>query len=140
MCMIRCIVAADEKNGIATDDGIPWNLPNDTKYFREKTSTGIVLMGIGTYKEFTNPMHDHINYVATHSEEEIRPGFTKVTDVPDFFKKHATETINNIGGAGLFASTIQLANELFITQIEADFSCTKFFPTYKNQKLLPKKV
>ena len=35
------------------------------------------------------------------------------------------------GGASLFASTIDLADELYLTLIDHDFNCTKFFPQYE---------
>jgi dihydrofolate reductase len=38
--MIRLIAAIDSQRGIATDSGIPWKLPGDSAYFREKTAQG----------------------------------------------------------------------------------------------------
>jgi dihydrofolate reductase len=38
----------------------------------------------------------------------------------------------NLGGALLFASTFDMADELYITQLEGNFGCTKFFPAYKD--------
>lgn len=35
--MITAIVAHDEKYGIATDNGIPWDIPQDRRYFKLKT-------------------------------------------------------------------------------------------------------
>jgi len=128
--MIRCIAAIDENRGLATDDGIPWDLPTDKQYFRDQTREGIILMGMGTYREFQEPMHGRTNYVATSRTEPLRDGFVAVHDVPAFLAQHADETIQNIGGAGLFVSTLDFADELLLTQIQADFHCTKFFPEY----------
>ena len=50
--MIRLIAAIDSQRGIATDSGIPWKLPGDTAYFREKTAHGLIVMGRATYDEF----------------------------------------------------------------------------------------
>lgn len=130
--MIRFIAAIDEKRGLATDEGIPWHLPSDVNFYREQTREGIILMGMGTYLEFSKPMHDRTNYVATSSTEPLRPGFVAVPDVPAFLKQHEGELINNIGGAGLFTTTLQFADELILTQIHADFHCTKFFPAYEH--------
>jgi dihydrofolate reductase len=129
--MNRCIVAIDEKRGLANDKGIPWNLPTDQKFFVDQTKEGIILMGKGTYREFIEPMHGRTNYVVTHSTEPLKPGFVAVHDVAKFFEEHKHETVNNIGGAGLFASTMEYADELVLTLIEADFHCTKFFPAYE---------
>ncbi len=89
-------------------------------------------MASGTYREFTKPLHDRTNYVLTHSTEPLRADFEAVADVDIFLKVHAKEQINNIGGANLFTQTIQYADELVLTQIQADFHCTKFFPEYKD--------
>jgi dihydrofolate reductase len=40
-----------------------------------------------------------------------------------------------IGGAGIFAQSIPAADELFITQLDADFRCTKFFPRFDDDFL-----
>lgn len=50
--MIRLIAAMDSKRGIATSAGIPWKLPGDAAYFRERTARGLILMGRATYNEF----------------------------------------------------------------------------------------
>lgn len=134
--MIRFIAGIDEKRGLATDDGIPWHLPSDIEFYREQTTTGLILMGMNTYREFRQPMHAATHYVATRHAGSLRPGFVAVHDVPRFFDEHRGELINDIGGAQLFASTLGFADELVITQIRADFHCTKFFPAYERDFLL----
>lgn len=127
--MIRCIVAVDQKNGMANDHGIPWDLPADRKYFRDQTKNSIVVMGYGTYAEFTEPLPDRRNLVVGREGTELRPGFELITSVLEFVRS-CNEDVWIIGGAKLFETTIYLADELFITQIESDFHCTKFFPGY----------
>ncbi len=129
--MIRAIVAIDSKRGMANDKGIPWDLPTDRAYYRKNTENGIILMGYGTYVEFSKPMHGRTNYVATSKDEQLREGFEAVTDARGFLQK-AEEDVWVIGGAGLFASTLDLIDELYVTQLEGDFGCTKFFPEYKD--------
>ena len=131
--MIRFIAAIDSKRGLADDKGIPWDLPTDRKFFVDQTKEGLILMGKGTYLEFKEPMHGRTNYVATYSDEKLKPGFVAVQDVPAFYEEHEGEVINNIGGAGLFTSTLDYADELIITQLQAEFNCTKFFPEFKHK-------
>lgn len=127
--MIRCIVAVDSKNGMANEHGIPWDLPADRKYFRDQTKDSIVIMGYGTYAEFAEPLPDRRNMVVAREGTELRPGFKLITDIFEFFR-NCKEDVWIIGGAKLFESTIYLADELFITQIEGDYHCTKFFPEF----------
>lgn len=138
--MIRFIAALDIKNGIADEQGIPWQgkIPGDVAYFREKTINGVVMMGAGWYKEQQKPLPNRRNLVATSESREIRPGFKKVTDARMYLDK-AEEDVWVGGGAGLFASTIDLANELYLTRIDKDFNCTKFFPEFDNRFELKQK-
>lgn len=130
--MMRMIAAIDRARGMATDDGIPWTLPTDQQFFSEQIATGLILMGYGTYVEVEKPLHDHTNYVATHRHAELRPGFEAVHDLPGFLREHASEQIENIGGANLFTTTLALADELVLTRIDGDFGCTKFFPPFED--------
>ncbi|HET7320437.1 MAG TPA: dihydrofolate reductase [Candidatus Saccharimonadales bacterium] len=132
--MIRAIAAIDNKRGIANDRGIPWQgkVPSDTAWFRDNTmSGGLILMGYGTYTEFSKPLHGRQNFVATHRPVPLREGFTKVTDARKFLKE-TTEDVWNIGGAVLFAETLDMNDELYLTKLQGDFQCTKFFPEYDN--------
>lgn len=133
--MIRFIAALDSRRGIANEHGIPWQgkLPTDVGYFRNKTLHGAVMMGYGWYIEQKQPLPDRRNLVATTKPEQLRPGFERVDDARKFLKQ-ANEEGKNVwvgGGASLFKSTIDLADELYLTLIDQDFNCTKFFPQYE---------
>ena len=125
--MINAVVAIDDKRGMADDCGIPWRLPTDSKFFKDRIQPGLVLMGYDTYIEVKKPFHGRTNYVATAKTEQLRPGFEAVHDV-DAFLNAATEDIWNIGGPGLLASTMDRIDIFYITQVFADFKTTKFLP------------
>ncbi len=129
--MIRCIAAIDERHGLANDKGIPWQLLTDKHYFREKTEGGIVLMGYKTYEEFAQPLPNRRNIVASTSQQTVRQGFELIDDARQFLQQ-SREDVWVIGGAGLFEQTLDLAEELYLTQVSGDFHCTKFFPEFKD--------
>jgi len=131
--MIRLIAAMDSARGIATDTGIPWKLPGDTTYFREKTSSGLILMGRATYTEFAAPLHDRDNYVLTRETGRLRDGFEPVRSFDALRSSHPGKDIWVIGGAFVYAETIEQADELFVTQVTGDFHCTKFFPAFEDE-------
>jgi dihydrofolate reductase len=130
--MIRLIAAIDSRRGIATDSGIPWKLPGDTAYFRQKTATGLIIMGRATYEEFSAPLHDTDNFVLTRGTAPLRAGFRAVTSVDQLRRAHPDEDIWVIGGAGVYEETIGEAQQLLLTQVVGDFHCTKFFPPYRD--------
>jgi dihydrofolate reductase len=131
--MISLIAAMDRKLGIATDAGIPWHLSGDVAYFRERTATGVILMGRGTYSEFSEPLHDRTNFVLTSSKGELRSGFRSVPNLDAFLHDQASEEVWIIGGAAVFTQALNLAHQLFLTRVDDDFACTKFFPEYKSR-------
>lgn len=133
--MIRLIAAVDECLGVADEHGIPWEgkIPTDTKYFRDKTAHGVIVMGFGTYVEFDQPLHGRTNFVVDRpGTGALRPGFEGVSDLASFLREHANAGVWIIGGAALFAATIARADELLVTQLEGDFHCTKFFPVFSD--------
>jgi dihydrofolate reductase len=133
--MVRLIAAIDEKQGIADEHGIPWRgkVPGDVKYYTDKINDGNpILMGYGVYKEMTKPYAGGTNYVASLHDEKLHDGFELVHNAAEFIKNSKSD-IWDVGGAILFASTIELADELYITQLQGDFGCTKFFPEFKNE-------
>jgi dihydrofolate reductase len=135
--MIRFIAAIDNKRGIANDHGLPWQgrLPSDVEYYHDKIKNGTLLMGYGLYKELSKPYPGGVNYVAVgESDETLREGFAPVHDAREFFTQ-TNGDIWNLGGALLFESTLDLADELYITQLEGDFQCTKFFPSFEKDFL-----
>lgn len=130
--MIRFIVAIDQQQGLANDEGMPWDLPTDRRYFRDQTMGDIVLMGYGTYITFTKPLEGRCNLVATTRDEKLRAGFDWISNARTYLAD-VKQDVWVIGGAELYASTFSMADELYIAQLEGEFGCTKFFPEYRSE-------
>lgn len=129
--MIRAIAAIDDKRGIASGGGIPWRIPEDGKYFSDQTRGGIVVMGWATYQEFAQPLPERRNVVVSRTNHDVRPGFELITDV-DAFLQQTVGDVWIIGGAGLFASTLQYCDELYLTHVQGDYHCDRIFPPYED--------
>jgi dihydrofolate reductase len=129
--MIRQIAALDARRGIATESGIPWHLPGDSAYFRRQTETGAIVMGRATYEEFATPLHDRDNFVLTTTSAPLRPGFLAVSGLAQVRAARPDDDVWIVGGAGVYRETLADAAELFLTRVDGDFHCTKFFPPYE---------
>jgi dihydrofolate reductase len=133
MRKIRLIAAIDSKRGVATDkEGIPWDLSIDKKYFRDKTNHKNILMGYNTYREFREPLPTRQNFVLDESDEPLREGFIKIKNMETLFKQ-LQQDIWVIGGAGMYKRAMPYANEIYLTQIDKNFHCDKFFPEYREK-------
>ncbi len=128
--MIRLIAAIDRENGIAKHGIIPWKIPTDKQYFIEQTKKygGICLIGRTTFLTFSRPLVDRQNFVLTH-QSEVPAGVESVHNLANFLAEQSDVWV--IGGASVFAQTIEQADQLYLTPIDANFGCNSFFPEYK---------
>jgi dihydrofolate reductase len=126
--MIRLIAAVDRKQGIAKGGLQPWKIPSDEQYFKEKTAQfgGNILMGSKTFEVIGHPLSGRRNFVLTKDDFDDK-GVELVRDLDDFLKNFK-EDIWVIGGASVFEQTFASADEVYLTNIEADFGCDQFFP------------
>jgi dihydrofolate reductase len=127
--MIRLIAAIDRSRGIAKGGLQPWKIPADEQYFKDKTHLygGNILMGKKTFSVIGHPLPNRRNFVLTQDEGENVEGVEFVRDL-DGFLQNFHEDIWIIGGASVFDQTIDRADEVYLTHIEADFGCDQFFP------------
>lgn len=135
--MIRFIAAIDTFRGLADNDGIPWDLPSDYQYYTKKVSRGRILMGYGTYLAHSQTLHGHTEYVATSHLQPLREGFKRVEDIDTFLNSKSLTWV--LGGSQLFESLLDRADELYITQVNGNFHCTKFFPAFEEKFTLVRK-
>jgi dihydrofolate reductase len=135
--MIRIIVAIDQKRGIAKDGVQPWDLPDDVAYFnaQTKSQSANILVGRTTFSLFDEPLVGRTNYVLTRQNTPIA-GATTVHDLEGFLQD--IDDVWVIGGAAIYEQVMTkgLADELYITHIEADFGCDAFFPEYDQTYVL----
>lgn len=136
--MIRLIAALDRKHGIAKHGIQPWNIPKDEEYFTNKTKTNgaQVLVGRKTFETFKKPLDGRVNFVYTRKAEPIA-GAKVIHDLNDFMNNLQGNDLWVIGGSMLYDQVMNMgkADELYITEIDADFGCDQFFPAYENYVL-----
>jgi len=134
--MIRLIVAMDRKRGIARHGSRPWDIPDDMAYFVEQTKShgGVVLVGGTTFRNDLKgkPLAQRITYVLTKNNQPIH-GVQLVHDLRRWFAGLGNQDVWVIGGANVYEQVMKadLADELYITQIDADLDCDQFFPEYE---------
>jgi dihydrofolate reductase len=133
--MIRLIAALDDKRGIGKNGLIPWKIPEDEQYFTDQTKLygGNVLTGGRTFRlTYHGPLKDRQNFIVTHETEPIE-GAVVVNDIAKFLEEFKGKDLWVAGGAAVFQEVMALgyADELYLTHIEADFDCDRFFPPYE---------
>lgn len=136
---MQAIVAADKNWGIGKKNRLLVSIPSDMKFFREKTTGKVVVMGRKTLESFPNgrPLKNRTNIVLTgnkdyavkdavivHSEEELK----------EELKKYKEEEIFVIGGESVYKLLLPLCNIVYVTKIEQEFEADTFFPNLDEKK------
>ena len=130
------IVAIDAARGIGKNNDLMWHLPNDMKFFKEKTQNQIVVMGRKNYDsipEKFRPLPNRLNVVLTRNPDFQAPGchvFTSLKECMEFFKKEEERTLFIIGGGEIYKMALEsnILDEIFITYIQKEYGADTFFP------------
>ena len=135
---IEAIVAVDSKNGIAKDGKIPWKSKTDMKFFKEKTTGSIIIMGSTTLESLPNamPLPNRINIVVTRTPAKFTcyPKYSQLDNI--FFWDEATlfefftnpDSVNYkkvfvIGGQQIYNLCMPFCSAIWLTKIKMDYNC-----------------
>ena len=130
---MQAIVAADNNWGIGYQNRLLVSIPSDMKFFRQKTTGNVVVMGRKTLESFPNglPLKNRVNIVLTknknyqvkdavivHSEEELL----------EELKKYPSEKIYVIGGESIYKQLLDECDVAHITKIDFAYEADAWFP------------
>ena len=119
------LVAALGPGGvIGAGAGIPWRVPGEQRRFRELTTGHPLLMGRRTYESIGRPLPGRTSVVITRDPGWSAAGVVVAATVADALRLAADapggEQIMVAGGGEIYAATMDLADRLAISFIDAD--------------------
>lgn len=132
--LISLIVAMDQNHLIGANESLPWRLPDDMKWFVEKTMGKPVIMGRKTYDSIParfKPLHGRTNIIITRNPHYQAPGCTVVHSLAEAVAAagDVPELIIG-GGAQIYAESLPLANQIYLTLVGGKFAGDTYFPTF----------
>ena len=132
--MISLIAAIGKNNELGKNNTLVWSMPNDLKYFREKTSGHPVIMGRKTFESIGRPMPKRRNIIITRDLNYKKDGIEVIHSLGESLDLVRADLSQNkeifiIGGEEIFKQAMPFADKLYITHIEAeDKEADTFFP------------
>ena len=135
---IKIIAAVGKNNELGKKGDLCFHIKEDMKFFRETTTGYKVLMGKRTWESMNSrPLKNRENYVATFDANEKFDGAIAVNEPEKFFEKFQKdeETLFAIGGASIYKMAVPYADEIILTEIDAeDKDADVFFPEFDKTK------
>ncbi|MBF0596758.1 dihydrofolate reductase [Faecalibacter rhinopitheci] len=128
--MIKIIVAKASNNVIGNNNELIWHLPNDLKNFKKLTSDHPIIMGRKTYQSLGRPLPNRTNIVITRDSNFKDDKVVITYSLEESINK--AKEINNdlfiIGGGDIYKQAMEIADELYITEVHHEFEGDTFFP------------
>lgn len=126
------LIAAVARNGaIGRDNKLLTRISEDLKFFKRTTLGCPVIMGRKTWDSIGRPLPGRRNIVISRNAQwqaegaeraaSLQEALARVQDAPKVFV---------IGGGEIYAEALPLADQLVLTEIDADFEADAFFPAF----------
>lgn len=134
--IVSLIAAVAENMVIGKNNDLPWNLPDDMKYFMQTTKTHHVIMGRKNYEsipEKFRPLPNRRNIVITRQQNFQAPGCDVVHSLDDALsigRKNNEAEVFIIGGAEIFKQGMKFTQRMYLTEIHAKVEGDIYFPTF----------
>lgn len=142
--MVVSHIAALAKNKvIGKEGGLPWDIPEDMKYFRDKTAGHIIVMGRKTFESFPKPLKNRLHVVITRQKDYSVPeGVHVFADIPSALEFCKTkidqwgEEVFIIGGGEIYKQSLDVADLLYLTLIDQEFPGDTQYPDFEKDFIL----
>src|SRR5690349_6140919 len=127
---IALIAAMSENGVIGNHNALPWHLPEELKYFREKTRGKPVIMGRKTFTSMGNkPLPNRLNIILTQDLNFSALGYRVVHSVVAALKAvNDCEESMIIGGAQIYEIFLPIVSRIYLTIVHQICEGDTFFP------------
>ncbi len=119
--IISLIAAASSNRVIGVQNQLPWHLPADLKFFKEKTLGHHILMGRKTWESFGKPLPGRTSVVISSNPGQIVPEgvfqFKEIEDGIEFARSKGESELMIIGGGQIFEKSIPFADRIYLTHV-----------------------
>ncbi len=133
MTMVRykAIAAMGENRAIGFQGKLPWHLPEDLKFFKEKTLGQVIVMGRKTYESIGRPLPKRENVVLSRTMGAAE-GVSVIRDLTEVEKLAGGKEVWVVGGAELYALAMPQCAELWLTRVFLSPEADAYFPPFEH--------
>ena len=130
---VSLIAAMSTNRVIGRDNGMPWHLPEDLKYFKRVTSGKPVIMGRKTFESIGKPLPGRPNLVITRDRDWHAEGVTVFHSLEAALaaaRELEPDEIIIGGGAEVYKLALPYTDKMYLTYIHKTIEGDTFFPDF----------
>lgn len=116
---------------IGRDNSLPWHLPADLQHFKQLTIGKPIVMGRKTWESLPGVLPDRRHIVVTRQlnyqaeSADTSPGLQQAIELAG-----DVDEVMIVGGAALYKTALPIADQLYITLVDADIEGDAVFPEF----------
>ena len=133
---VNLIVACSENRVIGRNGGLPWSIPEDTRFFLEKTCGHTVVMGSRSFGEWPSCGQGRDVVVITQDPEKLPPHVRAAASLRDAVAVAQTlrGEIYLCGGQRVYEEGLAIGDRLHLTLVHAVIEGgDTFFPDWRSR-------
>lgn len=143
--MILSQIAAMARNRvIGKNNQLPWSIPEDMQFFRNKTKGHCMIMGRKTFDSLNGLLPGRFHIVISRSKNppsnSDRLKYVSSVEEAIAFAKTLTEKWGDevfvIGGGEIYRQAMPFTDRVYLTVIEQDFDGDAYFPEFDLSQFL----
>src|SRR3989338_2614580 len=137
--IVSIISAHSENRVIGKNNHLPWNFPEDLKYFKDKTRGHTVIMGRKTYESMGRSLPNRVNIIISRNPKLELPDAITTASIEDALKiakDKEKKEVFIIGGAEIYRQALSVTDKLYITLVKGNYEGDAFFPDYSEFKTI----
>lgn len=129
--MLYAIVAHDQNRLIGGGNDLLWHLPNDLKYFKERTRGFPIIMGRKTFDSLGRPLPGRRNMVVTRQADWTAEGVEVFGSLEDALAALNGADAYIVGGGEIYRVALPSVDVLYVTEVHAAIDGgDTWFPNY----------
>ncbi len=131
---LTLIAAVAHRGAIGKDNQLLVHLPGDLPRFKRLTMGHPIVMGRKTWDSIGRPLPGRRNLVITRDPHWAAAGAEAAPSLAAALAMAGdVERVCVIGGAEIYALALPQADELLLTEIDADFDADAYFPDWPRE-------
>lgn len=141
---LAAIVAMASNRVIGKNNDLPWRIPEDFKFFKDKTMGHIMLMGRKTFESLPNgrPLPGRLHVVITRQKDFHAEGAHVFQSLEEALRFCETQTatwgdeVFVIGGGEIFKELMPRLDLIYLTEIHQAFDGDAHFPEVNKNEFI----